>query len=592
MVRGQAATKRRFPLILIKPSHYDDDGYVIRWWRTMIPSNSLAAIYGIAADCAERQVLGPDVDIDIEAIDETNTRIDVPALLARFRGLAGFGCVALVGVQSNQYPRALDIARPFRAAGIPVVMGGFHVSGCLSMLDGRAVGLDACRDMGIAMFAGEVESRLEIVLRDAAAGRLAPVYDFMRDLPDMRRTPVPFLPKRYVARTLGLSTSFDAGRGCPYQCSFCTIINVQGRKSRFRSADDVERLVRLNWAQGVHKFFITDDNFARNKEWEAIFDRLIELREKDGIPLGLMIQVDTLCHKIPNFVEKAKRAGVTRTFIGLENINPNNLTAAKKRQNKITEYRKMLLAWRAQGIMTLAGYILGFPADTPATIRRDLAIIQKELPLDVLEFFCLTPLPGSEDHQTLWKSGIAMDTDLNRYDVEHVCTAHPKMTKQEWEEIYREAWSLYYTPKHMKTLLRRAAASGLPMHSLVKVLATFATTVRLENVHPLQAGIIRLKHPSERRPDLPAESVWVFWFRFVWQSVYKHAVLSGTIARLLLWTFAIARSRNARAYMDQALSPVGEDDDATLDLLTKTTGSRAAVAHVKKVAQLTGIGRV
>jgi len=592
VVRGQAATKRRFPLILIKPSHYDDDGYVIRWWRTMIPSNSLAAIYGIAADCAERQVLGPDVDIDIEAIDETNTRIDVPALLARFRGLAGFGCVALVGVQSNQYPRALDIARPFRAAGIPVVMGGFHVSGCLSMLDGRAVGLDACRDMGIAMFAGEVESRLEIVLRDAAAGRLAPVYDFMRDLPDMRRTPVPFLPKRYVARTLGLSTSFDAGRGCPYQCSFCTIINVQGRKSRFRSADDVERLVRLNWAQGVHKFFITDDNFARNKEWEAIFDRLIELREKDGIPLGLMIQVDTLCHKIPNFVEKAKRAGVTRTFIGLENINPNNLTAAKKRQNKITEYRKMLLAWRAQGIMTLAGYILGFPADTPATIRRDIAIIQKELPLDVLEFFCLTPLPGSEDHQTLWKSGIAMDTDLNRYDVEHVCTAHPKMTKQEWEEIYREAWSLYYTPKHMKTLLRRAAASGLPMHSLVKVLATFATTVRLENVHPLQAGIIRLKHPSERRPDLPAESVWVFWFRFVWQSVYKHAVLSGTIARLLLWTFAIARSRNARAYMDQALSPVGEDDDATLDLLTKTTGSRAAVAHVKKVAQLTGIGRV
>ena len=82
-----------------------------------------------------------------------------------------------------------------------------------------------------------------------------------------------------------------------------------------------------------------------------------------------MIQVDTLCHKIPNFVEKAKRAGVTRTFIGLENINPNNLTAAKKRQNKITEYRKMLLAWRAQGIMTLAGYILGFPADTPAPSR-------------------------------------------------------------------------------------------------------------------------------------------------------------------------------------------------------------------------------
>ena len=117
--------------------------------------------------------------------------------------------------------------------------------------------------------------------------------------------------------------------------------------------------MRLNWAQGIHKFFITDDNFARNKDWEAIFDRLIELRETDGIPLGLMIQVDTLCHKIPNFIEKAKRAGVTRVFIGLENINADNLAAAKKRQNKITEYRKMLLAWKAQGIITLAGYILG-----------------------------------------------------------------------------------------------------------------------------------------------------------------------------------------------------------------------------------------
>ena len=155
---------------------------------------------------------------------------------------------------------------------------------------------------------------------------------------------------------------------------------------------------------------------ARNKEWEAIFDRLIELREKGGIPLGLMIQVDTLCHKIENFVEKAKRAGVTRVFIGLENINPDNLTATKKHQNKITEYRKMLLAWKAQGIITLAGYILGFPSDTPMIIRRDIAIIQDELPLDVIQFFCLTPLPGSEDHQVLWKKGVAMHPDLNNYD--------------------------------------------------------------------------------------------------------------------------------------------------------------------------------
>jgi len=578
---------RSFQLILIKPSHYGDDGYVIRWWRAMIPSNSLAAVYAIAADCAERQVLGPDVAIDIEAIDETNTRVDMAALVARLRRHDNFGLVALVGVQTNQYPRALDLARPLRQAGIAVAIG-FHVSGCLSMLDGGAVDLDACRDMGVAIFAGEAEGRLDMVLRDAAHGRLAAQYNFMKELPGLQGTPVPFLPKRYVSRTLGLSASFDAGRGCPYQCSFCTIINVQGRKSRFRSADDVEHLVRLNWAQGIYKFFITDDNFARNREWEAIFDRLIELREKAGIPLGLLVQVDTLCHKIPNFVEKAKRAGVTRVFIGLENVNPDNLAAAKKRQNKITEYRKMLLAWKAQGIMTLAGYILGFPADTPQTIKRDIAIIQKELPLDILEFFCLTPLPGSEDHQVLWTKGIAMEQDLNNYDTEHVCAAHPRMSKQEWEEIYRAAWSLYYTPEHMKTLLRRVAATGGPIISLMKLLVTFATTDRLEQVHPLQAGILRLRHPSERRPGLPREAAWIFWPRFVWQTLSKHVLLAGTIARLLVMAFSVPRDPNAQAYTDQAREPVHDDDDRALDLLTQTTGARAAVAHVKKIAELTG----
>jgi Radical SAM superfamily len=585
-------SRSRFQLILIKPSHYDDDGYLIRWWRAMSPSNSLASVYSIAADCAERQVLGPDVAIDIVVMDEINTRIGVPALIERFRRHGNFGCVALVGVQSNQYPRALDIGRPFRAAGIAVSIGGFHVSGCLSMLDGQAVDLDACRDMGIAIFAGEAEGRLEIMLRDVAAGQIKPLYNFMNDLPSIEGTPTPFLPKRHVMRTLGQSASFDAGRGCPYQCSFCTIINVQGRKSRYRSPDDIEQLVRLNFAQGISSFFITDDNFARNKEWESIFDRLIDLRETDRIPIRLLIQVDTLCHKIPNFIEKAKRAGVTKVFIGLENINPDNLAAAKKRQNKITEYRKMLLAWKAQGIVTFAGYILGFPADTPATIRRDIAIIQRELPVDLLEFFILTPLPGSEDHQTLWKNGVAMSPDLNIYDTEHVCTAHSVMSSKEWRDIYHEAWSLYYTPAHMKTLLRRAAVNGVPLLNLAKYLLTFSTTDRLEQVHPLQGGILRLKHPSERRLGLPQESAWIFWPRFLGGTIKKQAILAGMTAWLLAWVFAIARDPNARSYKDLALMPVGNDDDEKLDLVTKTAGGRTAAAHIKKVAALTGaVGR-
>src|SRR5947207_8190718 len=102
-------TKRHFQFVLIKPSHYDDDGYVVQWVRSSIPSNSLACVYGLISDAAERRVLGPDVDVDIAAFDETNTRVRVNRIIDLFRRHGGFGMVGLVGVQSNQFPRALDI---------------------------------------------------------------------------------------------------------------------------------------------------------------------------------------------------------------------------------------------------------------------------------------------------------------------------------------------------------------------------------------------------------------------------------------------------------------------------------------------------
>src|SRR4029079_18047351 len=140
-------------------------------------------------------------------------------------------------------------------------------------------------------------------------------------------------------------------------------------------------------------------------------------------------QVDTLCHRLPNFIEKAARAGVRRVFIGLENISPDNLAAAKKKQNKITEYRKMLLAWKNAKIITYCGYIIGFPNDTPERILRDIKVAQRELPIDLLEFFFLTPLPGSEDHKKLTDKKVPMDPDLNKYDLNHAVTGHATMSQ-------------------------------------------------------------------------------------------------------------------------------------------------------------------
>ena len=276
-------------------------------------------------------------------------------------------------VQSNQFDRALDMAREFRSLGLPVMIGGFHVSGCISMLEAIPSEIQQALDIGCSLFAGEAEEgRLDEVFRDAWNAELKPIYNYLKDLPGLEGAPLPALPVDALRKNSQSWSSFDLGRGCPFQCSFCTIINVQGRKSRFRTADDLEAIVRENVAQGVKAIFITDDNLARNRRWEEFFDRLIKLREEEGIKANLTIQVDTLCHKIPNFIEKATKGGARRIFIGLENINPDSLMEARKGQNQITEYRAMLQAWHRVGTLTYAGYILGFPGDTPASIERDL----------------------------------------------------------------------------------------------------------------------------------------------------------------------------------------------------------------------------
>ncbi|MEM1045247.1 MAG: radical SAM protein [Pseudomonadota bacterium] len=582
-----------FHLVMIKPTHYDDDGYPIQWVRSAIPSNTLAALNGLAEDCKTRNVLGENVDIRLHTYDETNKRVRPERIISWIRRDGGKALIALVGVQSNQFPRAMDLARPFREAGLQVAVGGFHISGCISMLPEMPSEMVKAQEDGITFFAGEAEEgRLDQVFLDAWNETLPPLYNFMKDLPTLQDQPAPILPEKHIRRTYGSHSSFDLGRGCPFQCSFCTIINVQGRKSRFRSADDLEKVIRVNYAQKIDRFFITDDNFARNKDWESFFDRLIQLREVDGMDVKFVIQVDTLCHKIPNFIEKASRAGVNRVFIGLENINPDNLLAAKKRQNKITEYRAMIQKWRDHGATTYAGYILGFPNDTKESILADVETLKRELPLDLVEFFFLTPLPGSEDHKTLLSKGIWMDPDLNKYDLDHRVSHHPKMSDTEWEEAYEEAWASYYSFEHIETVLKRAAAHrrGRPGNKLI-LLLYFHFMVTYEGIHPLEGGFLRLKYRRDRRSGLPIENPFFFYPKYIWELVRKHWTY-GTLA----WKFyriyrSVKKSPDRRAYIDAATTPDAADDLENLDMFKATRGGEAAVTKKRRQEEIIAAAR-
>jgi Radical SAM superfamily len=358
---------------------------------------------------------------------------------------------------------------------------------------------------------------------------------------------------------------------------------VQGRKSRFRTADDLEKIVRENFAQGIKRFFITDDNFARNRQWEPLFDRLIAMREGEDMNIGFTIQVDTLCHKIPNFIEKAARAGVRRVFIGLENINPDNLLAAKKRQNKITDYREMLQKWRDHGAITYAGYILGFPADTKESILRDIEIIKRELPVDILEFFFLTPLPGSEDHKKLLAKGVWMDADLNKYDLNHRVSHHSKMSDREWEEAYRAAWLAYYTPEHLRTILRRCAASpkGRPGTTLTTIL-WFLLMILFEGVHPLEGGAVRLKYRRDRRFGMPVEHPLVFYPRYWVGTAIKLTKYAIVYWRAMRTLREVTKAPDRWTYTDIAIEPPKADEFDALELYHATSGGEAALARKRR----------
>src|SRR5207245_10739522 len=146
----------------------------------------------------------------------------------------------------------------------------------------------------------------------------------------------------------------DTSRGWPVACSFCTIINVQGRKMRERSPESIAALLRSNYVEhGISFYFFTDDNFARKKLWRETFEAIIKLRE-EGIKVSFMMQVD-LARKPKDFVSLAGKAGCTQVFIGMESVNPENLKAEGKKQNNVEEYRDIIEEWHDAAVVVNTG---------------------------------------------------------------------------------------------------------------------------------------------------------------------------------------------------------------------------------------------
>ncbi len=514
--QGIAHKYERLHLYIIKPSKYDDEGYVIRYWKGVLPSNTLSCLNGLSEDVRERGVLGKNLQWEITLIDDTVQGIPYKKIFRESKRPGIKTVICLAGVQSNQVPRAVDIAMNFRQAGINVMMGGFHISGVMSTLPDLTPELVRLRNAGVSLCAGEAEGgHWELMLGDAMQDKLKPVYNFLQDIPDISKAPFPRInPEQQTHYALQHFGTLDCGRGCPYGCSFCTVINVQGRKMRFRDIDLLISEVRQAYRKHqISHFFFTDDNFCRHKHWEAILDRLIELKEKEGIPFHFMMQLDTQAHTVPNFVEKAARAGCRQVFIGMESLNQENLKAVKKSQNDIENFKKLVDSFQEVGVVCHLAYIIGFPLDTQESVKKDVEKLMS-LGAGQASFFMMTPLPGAMDYKNAVARGLLMDADLNNYDTFHETHRHPRMKPGEWLAAYEAAWQTFYSTENMKSILSR----NLKADNYWGIFSNFMwykNSVDVEGGHPMIHGFFRLKGRLERRPGYPVESRWVYFKRRV-----------------------------------------------------------------------------
>ncbi len=520
---------KRLRLFLIKPSKYDDEGYVVRYWKGVLPSNTLSCLNGLSEDVRDRGVLGKDLEWEITLIDDTVQGIPYKKIMKENQRPGTKTVVCLVGVQTNQFPRASDIALQFRGAGTPtfparsrgrdgqssqidVLIGGFHVSGVMATLPDLTPELVTLKNAGVILSAGEAEGgHWEIMLRDAIQDKLSPVYNFLKDIPDISTAPFPQInPKHQKKYALQHFGTLDCGRGCPFGCSFCTVINVQGRKMRFRDVDLLIDTVREGYRQHkISHYFFTDDNFCRHKNWELILDRLIDLKEKEGIPFHFMMQLDTQAYTVPNFVEKAARAGCRQVFIGMESLNQENLKAVKKSQNDIENFKLLVDSFHEVGIVCHLAYIIGFPLDTPESIRQDVEKLMS-FGAGQASFFMMTPLPGAMDYKHALGKGMFLDADLNNYDTFHETHRHPRMKPGEWQTAYEAAWKSFYSVENMKRILNRDLRSE-NYWGIISNFMWYKNSIDVEEGHPMISGFFRLKDRLDRRPGYGVDTRWDYF---------------------------------------------------------------------------------
>jgi len=349
----------------------------------------------------------------------------------------------LVGmtVITGTAPRSYQLAARFRERGIPVILGGPHVT---LVPDEAAVHADA-------IVTGYAEQTWPQLLRDFARGRMAPRYDQGSDLV---LTGMPF-PRRDLLDDRHFLTKdvFEATRSCAHACEFCVAPAAWGRKQYQRPVEWVVEDIRR---QGAKKAIFVDLNLISDRAYAArLFEALV--------PLGIHwfgLSTTLIAHD-PRLLTLMARSGCSGLLLGFESIVPATLRESRKGFNDPDAYGSLVETLHVHGITVMGCFVFGMDADTPEVIDRT-ARFAVEAAIDLPRFAVATPFPGTPFFRRLEAQGRIISRNWEEYDGQHVVFRPANMSVEELRDGHERAWRYAYSfPSIARRLWRSKTRTGL-----------------------------------------------------------------------------------------------------------------------------------
>jgi len=465
-------------VVLIKPSKYGLDGAVERFRRGFMPNSTLPHL----ASMTPRAINGRT--IEVHSIDEyVETDLGYLRLLERDPDVETL--VAVVGVQSHQFHRALDLAAYAQAHSVGhVVVGGPHPMTCDTT---------ALHETRVSFALAEAELIWPRILADACGGELQPVYGAEQRWQALLDPP-PLIPplernlRRYAVQMLGVYPA----RGCPYRCNFCSVIKIAGRQIRTQPVETTLATLCAAKAAGILLIMFTTDNFNKYPEATTLLQAMID----EHIDLPFFVQCDTQVVRQPEFVELLGRAGCYQMFIGVESFDRQALLDAKKNQNHPERYRELVRLCRAHGIGSHFSNMLGFPSDTRAAVLDHLHTLRSLRP-DLASFYILTPCPGTEQYADFLDAGLITERNLDRFDGTYPTWRHPRLTHTELSDLlfrcYREFYALAdAVPKSLRWFWQKRREPNVLLKIATAAYSFLARTAAAQRMHPMAGGLGRV----------------------------------------------------------------------------------------------------